>query len=288
MMSPDLSILIAAHKVRDLVPAAVASILDRAKGVVVEVIIVSDDGTDYAPLLPADPRLRFTEAGPVRTGACSARNRGLAIATGAFATMLDGDDGFEGPPDAIARALDLARPHGAVLVPTIIRDPQGAVVRRVPAPGTQRFGFAEWGDAFSSLHLIARRAFVPRYESFALIDDVVADLRALAAVGGEAPVAQGLAYRYQLRAGQLTDTAGTRFDADYAEALRRIAQDGFGFGAHAAEAARVLRRWRAMNRLVGGGSGRPALGDYHRLVRGYLDGEWPAGRRGVTPRGRRG
>ncbi|MBR0672759.1 glycosyltransferase family 2 protein [Neoroseomonas soli] len=283
MPTPDLSILIAAHRVQDLVPAAVASVLDRAVGASVEVIVVSDDGTDYAPLLPADPRLRFTEVGPVRTGACAARNRGLAIATGAHVTMLDGDDAFEGPPDAIARALDLARPQGGVLVPTVVRAPDGTEVRRVPAPGARRFGFAEWGSAFSSLHLIARRAFVSRYESFTLIDDVITDLRTLAAVCGEVPVAEGLAYRYQLRAGQMTDTAGTRFDAEYAEALRRIAQDGFGFGAHAADAARVLRRWRAMNRLVGGGSGRPALGDYHRLVRAYLDGEWPAGRRGVMP-----
>lgn len=282
MADPDLSILVAAHRVQDLVPAAVASVFERAHGARVEVIVVSDDGTDYAPLLPADPRLRFTGVGPVRTGACEARNRGLALATGAHVTMLDGDDAFEGPPDAIARALGLARRHGAVLVPTIVRDPDGAEVRRVPSAGTRRFGFGAWGSAFSSLHLIARRDFVPRYERFALIDDVIADLRALAAAGGEAPVAEGLAYRYQLRAGQLTDTAGARFDADYAEALARIAADGFGFGAHAAEAARVLRRWRAMNRLVGGGSGRPALGDYHRLVRAYLDGQWPAGRRGVT------
>ena len=288
MTTPDLSILIAAHKVHDLVPVALASVLDRAAGVALEVVIVSDDGTDYAPILPADPRLRFTAVGPVRTGACAARNRGLAIASGAFVTMLDGDDAFEGPPDAIARALALAQPQGAVLVPTIVRAPDGAEVRRVPAPGTRRFGFAGWGDAFSSLHLMARHAFIPRYETFALIDDVIADLRALAAAGGEVPVADGLAYRYQMRAGQLTDTAGARFDADYAEALRRIAADGFGFGAHAADAARVLRRWRAMNRLVGGGSGRPALGDYHRLVRGYLAGEWPAGRRGVTRPGRRG
>lgn len=270
MQTPDLSVLIAAHRLHDLVPLAVASVLARAEGAAVEVVVASDDGTDYAPLLPRDPRLRFTTVGPVASGAHAARNRGLAVASGAHVMILDGDDALEGPPDGIAAALALARQGGAVVVPSIVRDPDGSEVRRVPAPGTARYGFAAWRHAFSSLHLIARRDLVQPFAPFRLIDDVTFDLRALAAAGGEAPVAPGLAYRYQLRAGQMTDTAGARFDVEYAEALRRIAADGFGFGAHAHQAARVLRRWRAMNRLVGGGGSRPALGDYHRAVAAYL------------------
>ncbi|MBR0682432.1 glycosyltransferase [Roseomonas eburnea] len=272
MVPPDLSVLIAAHRLHDLLPLAVASVLARAEGVAVEIVVASDDGTDYATLLPADPRLRFTAVGPVASGAHAARNRALAIATGAHVMILDGDDALEGPPDGIAQALDLAHVCGAVLVPSIVRDPGGAEVRRVPAPGARRYGFGEWRHAFSSLHLVARRDLVQPFAPFRLIDDVVFDLRALAAAGGVVPVADALAYRYQLRAGQMTDTAGARFDAEYAEALARIGADGFGFGAQAKQAARVLRRWRAMNRLVGGGGSRPALGDYHRAVAGYLEG----------------
>ncbi len=105
------------------------------------------------------------------------------------------------------------------------------------------------------------------------------DLAALAASGGVAPVARPLAYRYQLRPGQATDTAGGRFDAEYRAALAALAAGDAGFGAHGGAVAAVLRRWRAMNRLVGGGGGRPGLGDYHRAVAAYLDGAWPAGRR---------
>lgn len=257
----DLSLLIAAHRLPDLVPRAVASALDRAAGAAVEVVVASDDGTDYAPLIPPDPRLRFTAVGPVATGAHVARNRALALATGAHVMLLDGDDALEGPADAIAQALAQARAGGAVVVPSVVRDPEGAALRRVPPDSTQRFGLAGWRDAFASLHVIARRELVQPFAAFRLIDDVVFDLRALAAAGGEAPVARALAYRYQLRAGQATDVPWTRFDAEYARALAAIAQDGFGFGAHAGAAARVLRRWRAMNRLVGSS---PALGDYHR------------------------
>lgn len=278
----DLSVLIAAHGLRAEVPVAVASVFGRAAGARVEVVIASDDGTDYAEILPRDARLRFTAVGPVGSGAHAARNRALALAAGAHVLMLDGDDALEGPPDAIARALDLARPGGAVVVPSIVRAPGGAEVRRVPAAGVTRFGFAGWASAFASLHLIARRDLVRPFRPFWLIDDVLFDLTALAAAGGEAPVAEGLAYRYQLRPGQATDTAGHRFDAEYAEALRLIAADGAGFGPHAPAVAPVLRRWRAMNRLVGSGGSRPALGDYHRAVADYLAGAWPAGRREPT------
>ncbi|WP_137125222.1 glycosyltransferase [Roseomonas sp. HF4] len=269
MPAPDLSVLIAAHRLWTEVPRAVASALDRAGGAAVEIVVTSDDGTDYAPLLPPDPRLRFTAVGPVATGAHAARNRGLAIAAGAYVLMLDGDDALEGPPDAIAQALRVARHAGAVVVPTIVRDPGGAELRRVPAPGTTRIGFAGWRHAFASLHLVVRRDLVRPFPDFRLIDDVLFDLRALAALGGEAPVAEALAYRYQLRPGQATDTPWQRFDAEYARALAAIAQDGFGFGQHAADAARVLRRWRAMNRMVGT---RQGLGDYHRVVQGWLAG----------------
>lgn len=279
MRQPELSILVAAHRVQTLLPEAVRSVLACAEGVAIEIVVASDDGTDYAACLPPDARLRFTAPGPVATGAFAARNRALATARGTHVLMLDGDDALEGPPTAIARALDEARATGAVLVPSIVRDPGGAPLRRIPPAATPRFGFAHWADAFASLHLLARRDLVRPFRPFRLIDDVLFDLSALAASGGEAPVATELAYRYQLRPGQMTDTAGARFDAEYGQALRLIARDGAGLGPHAPAAAAVLRRWRAMNRLVGGGGTRPALGDYHRAVAGYLAGEWPAGRR---------
>lgn len=279
MTRPDLSVLIAAHRLRREVPEAVASVFGRAEGAVVEVVVASDDGTDYAEIVPADPRLRFAPVGPVASGAHAARNRALGMATGAHVLMLDGDDALEGPPDAIARALAQLGDAGAVVVPSLVRDTSGVAVRRIPEPGTRHFGFAGWASAFGSLHLIARRDLAPAFRPFRLIDDVLFDLSLLAAAGGAAPVAEALVYRYQLRPGQATDTAGGRFDAEYAQALALIAADGAGFGSHAGAAAAVLRRWRAMNRLVGGGGTRPVLGDYHRSVSDYLAGRWPAGRR---------
>jgi len=264
MARPDLSVLIAAHHLRHEVPTAVASVFDRSAGAAVEVVIASDDGTDYAAVLPPDPRLRFTPVGPVSSGAHAARNRALSLALGTHVLMLDSDDALEGPPDAIAGALAMAGAAGAVLVPSVVRDATGLAVRRIPAAGTRRFGFEGWASAFASLHLLARRDLAPAFRPFRLIDDVLFDLTILAAAGGSVPVADGLAYRYH---------------AEYVRALGLIAADGAGFGRHAGDAAGVLRRWRAMNRLVGGGGSRPGLGDYHRAVAAYLAGAWPAGRR---------
>ena len=270
--APEISILMAAHQLRAEIGAAVASVLARAEGAAVEVIIASDDGTDYRACLPADPRLVFAPIGPVASGAPAARNRALALAKGEFITMLDADDGYEGAADGLAATLALARAHGAAVIPSIIRTPDGAALRRVPPPGTASLGWPEWREAFASLHLLRPRTTAEPFRPFRLIDDVWADLQALAGAGGRAPISPALAYRYQLREGQLTETRANSFDADYTEALGMLRDDPGSFGAATPEVARILWRWRAMNRWVDRSAQvKPRqLGHYHRHVAAYL------------------
>jgi hypothetical protein len=272
--APEISILMAAHQLRAEIGAAVASVFARAEGAKVEVIIASDDGTDYRACLPADPRLVFAPIGPIASGAPAARNRALALAKGEFITMLDADDGYEGAADGLAATLALARAWGAAVIPSIIRTPDGAALRRVPPPGTTSLGWLEWREAFASLHLLRPRATAEPFRPFRLIDDVWADLQALAGAGGRAPVSAALAYRYQLREGQLTETRAKSFDADYAEALAMLRDDPEAFGAATPEVARILWRWRAMNRWAArSAQGKPRqLGHYHRHVAAYLAG----------------
>jgi hypothetical protein len=272
--APQISILMAAHQLRAEIGAAVASVFACAEDAAVEVIIASDDGTDYRDCLPADPRLVFAPIGPIASGAPAARNRALALARGDFITMLDADDGYEGGADGLAATLALARAQGAAVIPSIIRTPDGAALRRVPPPGTASMGWSEWREAFASLHLLRPRATAEPFRPFRLIDDVWADLQGLAGAGGRAPVSASLAYRYQLRAGQLTETRTSSFDADYAEALAMLRDDPGSFGAATPEVARILWRWRAMNRWaerVTKGHTRQ-LGHYHRHVAAYQAG----------------
>lgn len=270
--APEISILMAAHQLRAEIGAAVASVLAHAEGAAVEVIIASDDGTDYRACLPDDPRLVFAPIGPIASGAPAARNRALALAQGDFITMLDADDGYEGAADGLAATLALARAWGAAVIPSIIRTPDGAALRRVPPQGTASLGWPEWREAFASLHVVRPRATAEPFRPFRLIDDVWADLQGLAGAGGRAPVSAALAYRYQLREGQLTETRAKSFDADYADALALLRDDPEAFGAATPEVARILWRWRAMNRWVDRSAQvKPRqLGQYHRQVAAYL------------------
>lgn len=270
--TPDISILVAAHGLREEIATAVASILARAQEIVLEVIIASDDGTDYHDCLPNDPRLVFVPFGPIASGAPAARNRALALARGHFVTMLDADDAYEGRTDGLAAALSLARKEGAVVIPSIIRTPEGAALRHVPRNGTSSLGWREWRSVFASLHVLQPRAKAEPFRPFRLIDDVWWDLHGLAQAGGRAPVCDALTYRYQLRRGQLTEIRAQDFDADYAAALALLHDNPNSFGTATQEVARILWRWRAMNRWVERATKckTVAVGHYHRHVAAYL------------------
>lgn len=270
--APEISILMAAHGLRAEIAAAVDSVFTHAEGAEVELIIASDDGTDYRECLPADARLVFAPIGPIASGAPAARNRALALARGSFVTMLDADDGYEGATDGLAATLALARAQGAAVIPSIIRAPDGAALRRAPPPSTPSLGWKEWRMVFASLHLLQPRAKAEPFRPFRLIDDVWWDLQGLTRAGGRAPVSAALSYRYQLRPGQLTETRTQSFDTDYAEALALLGENSGIFGAATPEVVRILWRWRAMNRHAEEAiKGRARmLGHYHRHVAAYL------------------
>jgi glycosyltransferase involved in cell wall biosynthesis len=80
--------------------------------------IISDDGTDYEPLLAAqnlrDPRVKFASSGTVGGGASRARNVALDQLTAPYAAILDADDRFK--PQKLALAVDALQHHPIVSV----------------------------------------------------------------------------------------------------------------------------------------------------------------------------
>jgi len=107
------SIVIPAYRAHATIARAVESLLAQTR-TDWEGIVVSDDGTDYAPTLRAagiaDERLRFVSTGRVGSGCHRARNVGLAAATGQFVGSLDADDLLA--PTYIATLHPLARASG--------------------------------------------------------------------------------------------------------------------------------------------------------------------------------
>ena len=96
----DLSVIMPLHDAGPWVGEAIASVLDRADGLL-ELIVVDDGSTDDGP----DVARRFGDpvrvlAQPGRTGPAAARNAGLAAARGDVLGFLDADDlWLAGAPD---------------------------------------------------------------------------------------------------------------------------------------------------------------------------------------------
>ncbi|MBN8532416.1 MAG: glycosyltransferase family 2 protein, partial [Alphaproteobacteria bacterium] len=82
-----------------------------------EMIIVADDGADYASLLASQnislEKLRFASTGGSGLGPSRARNIALDLARGDCIALLDADDAFH--PEKLERLLPAALTHGVAL-----------------------------------------------------------------------------------------------------------------------------------------------------------------------------
>lgn len=108
------SIITPAYHAEDTIARAVKSVLAQAHAQW-EMIIVADDGQDYAMLLHRlginDTRLRFASTGGYGTGPGAARNTGLQLARYDMIANLDADDALA--PDYLKRMLPAAQQYGA-------------------------------------------------------------------------------------------------------------------------------------------------------------------------------
>lgn len=117
MSEPLISVVMPVYKAEATIARAVESVLGQT-WTALELVLASDDGTDYRAYLANacgvdDGRIRQTYTGGVGTGDWSARNAGLAVAKGALATIIDSDDAYA--PERLERLAPLALEDGAAL-----------------------------------------------------------------------------------------------------------------------------------------------------------------------------
>lgn len=103
----DVSVIIAAYNVERYIERAARSALEQ-RNVDVEVIVIDDASSDNTVAIVEtmkDQRIKLLRMA-TNEGPSAARNAGLAVATGSWIAILDGDDAFA--PDRLNRCLTLA------------------------------------------------------------------------------------------------------------------------------------------------------------------------------------
>lgn len=149
----DVTVLIAAWQAESTLERAVESVLAQ-RDCSVEVIIIDDaslDGTrELAERLAAsDPRVCAISQ-RINGGPSAARNRGLDLARGRYAAVLDSDDFFE--PDRLARLLSHAAETAAEFVADDMwKIPDDATEALQEVLRERLLGFPETGSTTISL-----------------------------------------------------------------------------------------------------------------------------------------
>lgn len=248
------SVVIPAFQAQATIARAAASALSQGP---TEIIVVSDDGADYAPVLAhagvRDPRLRHATTGRSGAGPAIARNLGQATATGEIVAWLDADDLFH--PGRLAALVPLARERGAAADNVrVVDDATGRELQCLfpPGDGVMEMNAEDFLATSVPMMFAVRRALDLRWDEDLLLgDDVAYNLRLIDRLG-PLPITLGPFHDYRVRLGSIchADDSAAKAEEGYGVMLRRLSADGFGFTQPEIRAAFTasLQRKIALNR----------------------------------------
>ncbi len=132
--NPTVAIITPAYVAKGTIVTTVRSVLAQTYPHW-ELVIVSDDGVDYAAFLAeqgiADKRIRQLSSGKIGGGASAARNVALDAITAPYAAILDADDRLK--PQKLERAVAALEHHGIVTTALDVMDEGFAHLRDVAA-----------------------------------------------------------------------------------------------------------------------------------------------------------
>lgn len=217
-----LSVLIPAFDEEKTLPVLVAELLRQATAAgalhphdEVEIVIASDDGIDYASLLPKDPRLVFCSP-QVKTGPAMARTRALQTATGTHIVPIDADDTVGAT--FISTALGALKAFPAVATRARYRR-DGQVIRALPGDLLTKESFLHFSG---SVPVITPRHWVQAYPDV-VAEDAVSVLNALHRAGGSLRVIDEV-YNIETHEQSFCARTGSGFSRRYAAHLQEAQQ----------------------------------------------------------------
>lgn len=218
MLEPKhVSVIMPAYEARETIGEAVASVLAQTY-TALELIIVSDDGVDYAPFLPADPRIIIRTTGTRGAGPSLARNIGIDSARYPFVGFLDSDDIW--CPEKLQVLTPLAHQNGIALdnvrycYPTQ-KTPCGTYWDH---PTEGYYDFAFFAQVSQGLWPIYRRDVIGdvRFlENLRFAEDAVFNLSLIAKNNGAYLCSQPL-HEYRIRQGSLSQSPDSGAHAEHA------------------------------------------------------------------------
>lgn len=166
---PHFSVIMPAYKAELTIGQSISSLLqqDLADW---ELMVISDDGTDYEAVLAgeniSDQRIRYLTTGATGTGSSNARNVGLDAATSDLIAILDADD-LMMPGKLTAMSAALAQ-SSMVSTGLSVTDAAGQELRAVGVGSDKILSPADYKfTCFSMDSMIAydRRHGDPRYDA---------------------------------------------------------------------------------------------------------------------------
>ena len=168
-MNQTIAVIMPAYKAQDTIGPSVASVLAQTYPHW-QLLIVSDDGVDYAELLGhqgiADPRIIQLSSGKIGGGASAARNLALEASTAPYAAILDADDRFK--PEKLALAMAALGDHAIVTTALDVMTDRFVHLRHVAA-GPDRLvqaGAHKWLNlSMDSMIIWDRRRTDGRYDT---------------------------------------------------------------------------------------------------------------------------
>ena len=244
---PLISVIIPAYECHDFLHDAVSSALGQTFRNV-EVVVVSDDLTDYEPGLPDDTRLMFCSTGVRGGGPSLARNTGFYYSSGTYVVFLDADDIMY--PHRLNILLPLAEQYGAAQDNTaFIEQPGGARLGQLFEASCPEFATL---DSLMQMTRQLRSPLIQRKLSplwdndITFSEDILFNFHLMQAVS-RLPVVNLPLMEYRVREGSVShsDNSHLKAEANYTRILSKLE----GCADEGADSLRkLIRRWQALNR----------------------------------------